>query len=79
MIHFFEQIEHMLEEAEWASILITILIAVFLISFIVLNIITCISAVSIKKSLKKIARDDWPKKEIEKPDQTKVHIHSSEK
>ena len=55
MSHFFEQITHFIEEAEWASILITILIIILLLSFIVVNIITCISALSMKKSLKEIA------------------------
>ena len=55
MSHFFEQISHFIEEAEWASILITLLIIVLLLSFIVVNIITCIAAPSMKKSLKQIA------------------------
>lgn len=55
MSHFFEQLDHMLEEAEWASILIVILIALLIISFIVVNIVSCVCQISMKKSLKKLA------------------------
>lgn len=64
MTHFFEQITKAIEEAEWASILITILIIILLLSFIVVNIISCICQISMKKSLKKIAdqKQDTEKK-----------------
>ena len=66
MSHFFEQIDRITEDAEWASIIISILLIVLIISFIALNIITCICAISAKKSLKKIADKNLSKKEIEK-------------
>ncbi len=55
MIHFFEHIDHLLEEAEWASIIISILIIILLIFFIIVNVIICVCAISARKSLKQIA------------------------
>ena len=57
MVHFFEQINHILEDAEFAGILIVILIA----SLIILNVTLCICAISARKSLKRIADHLSPK------------------
>lgn len=68
MTHFFEQITKAIEEAEWASILITILIIILLLSFIVVNIISCICQISMEKSLKKIANHQEKQHTGKKPD-----------
>ena len=55
MAHFFRQLAQLLDEAEWAGVLITILVALLLLSLIILNIVACICAISMRKSLKQIA------------------------
>lgn len=55
MIHFFEQISNAIKEAEWIDIVLAVLIAVLIVSFIVVNVVTCICQISMRKSLKKIA------------------------
>ena len=57
MAHFFEQINHMVNDAELAGILIIVLIA----SLIILNITACICIISAKRSLKRIANHFAPK------------------
>ncbi len=68
MTHLFEQITKAIDEAEWASILITILIAILLLSFITVNIVSCVCQISMKKSLKKLANQQEKQLAEKKPE-----------
>lgn len=65
--NIFDQIKQIFTDAEWAGILVIILIA----SLIAMNIIICICIISMRKSLKEISKKDCCcKKADEKPEKS---------
>ncbi|MDO4741973.1 MAG: hypothetical protein Q4A79_01175 [Candidatus Saccharibacteria bacterium] len=71
MEHFFEQLKHILENAE----LIGILLIVLIISLITLNIIACICVISMSKSLKRIAKKYPEHEPLETKLNNKKYLH----
>ena len=62
MANIFEQIHQLFQDAEWAGILVIVLI----ISLIVMNITICICVISMRKSLKEMSRKDCCCKKADK-------------